>query len=37
MISHPGRNISLGNSQVIVEVKDAEDTPLYRNVYAVQQ
>ena len=23
MISHPGRNISLGNSQVIVEVKDA--------------
>lgn len=37
MVSHPGRNIGLANSQVIIEVKDAEKTPLYRNVFAVQQ
>lgn len=37
MISHPGKNVNLNNSQIIIEVKDIEDSPLYRNVYQVQQ
>lgn len=36
MISHPGHDINLANSQVIIEVMDGTKTPLYRNIYSVQ-
>lgn len=37
MSSHVPRNISLTNSQVILEVKDQSGKELYRNVFAVQR
>lgn len=37
MLAHVPRSMDLANSQVIIEVTDDDKTPLYRNIYAVQQ
>lgn len=36
MISRPGHDINLGDSQVIIEIMGVANIPLYRNIYSVQ-
>lgn len=37
MTAQVPRNISLVNAQIILEVKDQDDKPIYRNIFAVQR
>lgn len=37
MLARPPKNVSLLNSEIIVEVRDSDGKPIYRNIFAVMR